>query len=119
MYAVVQWHPTAPIRQPTGFIEPCFLRRRAGPWNCEPQGMNMPWYKIAYKPEPNTMVHILWPLGQHPDREAALACFNAQEPNKEGIGPFKLDNSVTWSNYSLIEQQVLKGPEVMYFLDRA
>jgi hypothetical protein len=80
--------------------------------------MNMPWYKVTYKPEPNTVVHILWPLGQHPDREAALACFNAQEPNKEGIGPFKLDNTVAWSNYSLIEQQVLKGPEVIYALDK-
>jgi hypothetical protein len=82
------------------------------------RGTDMPWYKIAYKPEPNTVVHILWPLGLHPDREAALACFNAQEPNTAGIGPFKLDNTVAWSNYSLIEQQVLKGPEVMYSLDK-
>jgi len=82
------------------------------------EGMDMRWYKVAYTPEPNTMVHVLWPLGLHLDREAALACFNALEhfnaleSNKAGIGPFKLDDTVAWSDYSLIEQQVLKGPEV-------
>jgi hypothetical protein len=37
----------------------------------EPQRMGMRWYKVAYKPEVNAVVHVIWPLGMHPDHEAA------------------------------------------------
>ena len=76
----------------------------------------MSWYKVVYKSEPNR-VDILWPLGLHPDREAALRCFNAAGPKRAGIdiGPFKLDDTVSYvSDYSLVEQQLLYGPEVSH-----
>lgn len=56
-----------------------------------------------------------WPLGEWPDRNGALAEFNAIV-EKEGLGRFIFVRSPFYPQYILVEQQVVKGREALFWL---
>ena len=79
----------------------------------------MPFYKAIYKTNADPDGRF-WPLGEWPDRDAALAYFNKNEPQKEGVGPFTFEETSPFiPDHHLVEQEELSAPGVMFPLYKA
>ena len=77
----------------------------------------MPYYKVLSNTADSDFRQ--WPLGEFPDRNRALAAFNAIV-RKEGLGRFSFDGTSPLDPpYILVEQKVARGPQALLWLRKA
>jgi hypothetical protein len=76
----------------------------------------MPSYKVLSNTAETNFCQ--WPLGEWPDRNHALAEFNAIV-EKEGLGRFIFVRSPFYPHYILVEHEVVKGRQALFWLRKA